>query len=109
MLCDKHRMPAHGSLPPVVARKGGGQALFEKLPPMIQNDRQSFFGQIRLFFRPQFETASKLAPSQGGKQIVQIPHCIAISSAGCGQLIFKVESQLVASHVRGEFRAYGSL
>ena len=74
MLGDKNRMAAHGRLPAVVGRIGGGQALVKKLPPMIQHDRQGFFGQIRPIFSLQFETAAELAPGEGGKKIGHISH-----------------------------------
>jgi len=50
VLGDKHWMAAHGCLATVAAGYGGRQSFLQKLPPMIQNDRQALFDQIGFFF-----------------------------------------------------------
>jgi hypothetical protein len=45
VLGNENRMPSHRRLPAVVFRLGRRQTLLQKLPPMLQNDRQRFLAR----------------------------------------------------------------
>jgi hypothetical protein len=74
VLGDENRMPAHRRLSAIILRRLRRQPLFDELPPMFQDHRQRFFGEIRLLLCPQSESAAKLAAGQRREQVVKIAH-----------------------------------